>query len=56
MKMKIRNQKCSQYDSNGKCNNPAELLAPGMPLDFCVSHNEMEKNGIKLQCSRCGNH
>ena len=50
-----RPQKCSQFDSKGNhCKNPAELLAPGMPLDLCAMHNHMTKDGITVKCWRCG--
>lgn len=51
----MNHQVCGQFDSKGHCKNPAELTKVGqMPLDFCAKHNHMDKTGIPLKCSRCG--
>ena len=50
----MQHPKCSQFDSKGSCQHPAEVISGGWTVDFCAMHNHMNKTGIPVKCHKCG--
>jgi hypothetical protein len=51
-------QKCAQVGPRGgRCRRNAQVvkgLTIDSTLDFCQPHDQMVRDGVKLNCSRCG--
>jgi hypothetical protein len=47
-------QKCAQVGPRGgRCRRNAQMVKDST-LDFCQPHNQMVRDGVKLDCARCG--
>jgi len=57
----MKEQKCSYFSIKKgiytECKNPSEYMIPELkkfPVDMCAMHNHMERTGIPIRCSKCG--